>query len=73
MKRALAVYAVAAYLFLHLPLLVLAVFSFNRSRFTVWQGFSLDWYRLAWRDQQLAEAAVNSLTHRGGRHCSPRP
>ena len=57
----MAVYAVAAYLFLHLPLLVLAVFSFNRSRFTVWQGFSLDWYRLALRDPQLAEAAANSL------------
>jgi spermidine/putrescine transport system permease protein len=61
MKRALAAYALAVYLFLHLPLLVLAVFSFNRSRFTVWQGFSLDWYRLAWRDQQLADAAANSL------------
>jgi len=61
MKRGLAAYAVAAYLFLHLPLLVLAIFSFNHSRFTVWQGFSLDWYRLAWRDPQLAEAAANSL------------
>ena len=34
-----------AYAFLHLPLLILAVFSFNASRFTVWQGFSLQWYR----------------------------
>lgn len=34
------------YLFLHLPLLVLIVFSFNASRFGVsWTGFTLDWYR----------------------------
>jgi spermidine/putrescine transport system permease protein len=34
------------YLFLHLPLLVLVVFSFNASRFSVeWTGFTLQWYR----------------------------
>ena len=40
--------AVAAlgYLFLHLPVLVLVVFSFNTSRYSVsWTGFTLDWYR----------------------------
>ena len=41
MKRLLAAYAIAAYAFLHVPLLILAVFSFNASKFTVWQGFSL--------------------------------
>src|SRR6266496_6381480 len=61
MSRWLAVYALAIYAFLHLPLLVLAIFSFNRSRFTVWEGFSLDWYRAAFRDPQLAEAAWNSV------------
>jgi spermidine/putrescine transport system permease protein len=60
-KRALAVYAAAAYLFLHVPLLVLAVFSFHESRFTVWQGFSVHWYAAAFRDLQLAEAAANSV------------
>jgi spermidine/putrescine transport system permease protein len=57
----LAIYAVLAYLFLHLPLLILAGFSFNESRFTVWQGFSLKWYRAAFQNQQLMEAAGNSL------------
>jgi len=57
----LAIYAVGAYLFLHLPLLILAVFSFNSSRFTVWEGFSLRWYGAALHDSQLTEAAVNSL------------
>jgi spermidine/putrescine transport system permease protein len=63
-KRAgwgLAVYATGAILFLHLPLLILAAFSFNASRFTVWTGFSLEWYRAAVRDPQLMEAAANSL------------
>ena len=57
----LAIYAVLAYLFLHLPLLILAGFSFNESRFTVWRGFSLNWYRAAFQNQQLMEAAGNSL------------
>jgi len=58
---ALAIYAVGAYLFLHLPLLILSVFSFNSSRFTVWEGFSLRWYSAALHDTQLTEAAWNSL------------
>ncbi len=34
------------YLFLHLPVLVLVVFSFNASKYSVvWTGFTLDWYR----------------------------
>ena len=64
MKRtgvALSIYALAAYLFLHLPLLILSIFSFNQSRFTVWEGFSLRWYAAALHDSQLTEAASNSL------------
>ncbi|MGH7581281.1 MAG: ABC transporter permease [Gemmatimonadales bacterium] len=35
----------AVYAFLHLPVLVLVVFSFNDSKFSVdWTGFTLDWY-----------------------------
>jgi spermidine/putrescine transport system permease protein len=54
-------YAVAAYLFLYLPLIVLAVFSFNRSRFAVWEGFTLHWYAEAFRNRQMLEAAGNSV------------
>lgn len=61
MKRGLAIYALGAYAFLHLPLLVLAVWGFNASRFTVWQGFSLRWYSAAIADTRLTESAVNSL------------
>lgn len=57
----LGLYAAGAYAFLHLPLAVLAVFSVNASRFTNWQGFSLEWYRATLRDMHLAEATMNSL------------
>jgi len=60
-SRPLALYAAGAYAFLHLPLAVLAVFSFNSSRFTVWESFSLTWYRALFDDTQLLEAAANSL------------
>ena len=34
------------YLLLHLPILILVIFSFNASRYSVsWTGFTLDWYR----------------------------
>jgi spermidine/putrescine transport system permease protein len=61
MSRVLSFYAAAAYLFLHIPLLILAVFSFNASKTSQWQGFSLDWYRTAISNRQLMESAGNSL------------
>ena len=59
--RPLTLYAVLVYAFLHLPLLVLSVFSFNQSRFTKWEGFSLRWYTQAFADPALREATLNSL------------
>jgi spermidine/putrescine transport system permease protein len=59
--RLLGLYAAAAFAFFHLPLVILAAFSFNDSRFTAWQGFSVRWYVSAFADAQLAEAAWNSL------------
>jgi spermidine/putrescine transport system permease protein len=61
MRRWLAAYTAALFAFLHLPLVTLAAFSFNRSRFTVWEGFSLEWYRAIFRDPQLMEGAWNSM------------
>jgi spermidine/putrescine transport system permease protein len=55
------VWAAAVFAFLHLPLVILAVFSFNSSRFTVWEGFSLHWYAAIFRDPQLMEALWNSV------------
>jgi len=59
--RGLALYALAAYAFLHVPLLILAIFSVNSSRFAVWQGFSLQWYRAVADDSNLIESSLNSL------------
>jgi spermidine/putrescine transport system permease protein len=53
---------VAAYAFLYVPLLVLSVFSFNSSRFSVWEGFTLRWYGEAFSNENLLEATMNSLT-----------
>jgi len=61
MKRGLAIYAVFAYAFLHVPLLILAIFSFNSSKFAVWESFSLQWYRAVVADANLIESSVNSL------------
>jgi len=44
--RWLVVFSGLVYLFLHLPILVLVLFSFNDSKFSVdWRGFTLRWYQ----------------------------
>jgi len=55
LPRWLVALVAAVYVFLHLPILVLVVFSFNASKFSVeWTGFSLEWYRrLLQRDDIL--------------------
>ena len=60
-SRATGLWAALVLAFLHAPLLVLLVFSFNKSRFTVWEGFSLVWYRAAMADIQLADGLWNSV------------
>jgi spermidine/putrescine transport system permease protein len=61
MKRWLGVYAVLFFAFLHLPLLTLAAFSFNSSRYTVWEHFSLNWYRAMFHDPQIIDGTWNSI------------
>lgn len=55
--------AAAVYAFLHLPLLVLVVFSFNDSKFGVqWEGFTLAWYsRLLERPEILESLRVSLI------------
>lgn len=55
LPRWLIGFSVLVYLFLHVPILVLVVFSFNASKFSVdWVGFTWDWYlRLLQRDDIL--------------------
>ena len=59
-QRALGIYAACIFVFLHAPLAVLIIFSFNAGRFTIWEGFSTRWYTAAWNDPQLADGLVNS-------------
>jgi spermidine/putrescine transport system permease protein len=37
------------------------IFSFNASRFTLWEGFSLRWYQAVFTDADMADAAWNSV------------
>ena len=61
--RWLLIFAGLVYLFLHLPILVLVVFSFNSSKFSVdWKGFTLQWYhRLLQRPDILRGLKVSVI------------
>ncbi len=53
---------VAVYAFLYLPILLLAVLSFNASRLGFgWEGWTLEWYRQLAQNSLLLRAAGNSL------------
>lgn len=61
-RRALAAHTALIYLFLWVPIGVLAVFSFNTGRQTaVWRGFTLDWYRRLLANEALLASVRNSL------------
>ena len=54
--------AIAVYGFLYLPLSIVVAFSFNNSRLSAeWVGFTLDWYRKLFADEEMLSAAGNSL------------
>src|SRR5260221_12391157 len=61
-SRLLAAHAIATYLFLYGPIVILVLFSFNRSKFvSSWEGFSLRWYVALWQDEQMQEGIRTSL------------
>jgi spermidine/putrescine transport system permease protein len=54
--------ALAGYAFLYLPLAIVVIYSFNDSRLNAeWVGFTLDWYRKLFDDDEMLTAAANSL------------
>ncbi len=61
LPRWLIAVVTAVYLFLHLPLLVLVVFSFNDSKFVTWEGFTLRWYSRLWDRQDIVDSLWVSL------------
>lgn len=55
-------YLSAIYIFFYLPIVILIVYSFNQSQFSVvWKGFTWDWYGQLWQDTELQTVAFNSL------------
>lgn len=60
--RPLAGFTLLVYLLLHLPVLVLILFSFDRSRFSVaWTGFTVEWYRRLGERADILRALEASL------------
>jgi spermidine/putrescine transport system permease protein len=54
--------ALVGYAFLYAPLVIVVVYSFNDSRLNAeWVGFTLDWYRKLFRNEEMLTAAGNSL------------
>jgi spermidine/putrescine transport system permease protein len=50
------------FVFLYLPILLLVVYSFNKSDLNVvWTGFTFDWYAKLWHDEPLIDTLKNSL------------
>ncbi|HLP09417.1 MAG TPA: ABC transporter permease [Opitutaceae bacterium] len=55
-------WTVLVLLFFYAPIVFLVAYSFNSSRLNVvWEGFTLKWYALLWRDNRLLAALENSL------------
>lgn len=50
----------------YVPILLTVIYSFNESKLTtIWEGFSLKWYKELFRDRDLQEALINSLVLAG--------
>lgn len=56
-QRILTWLAIAMFLFLYVPIIVLIIYSFNENRFvSVWTGFSFQWYGEVFRDENTIKA-----------------
>lgn len=61
-SSALLAYSLVILAFLYLPLIILAIYSFNESRLNaVWTGFTVDWYLHLFKNRRVLEALTNSL------------
>lgn len=55
-------YLALIYFFFYFPIVVLIVYSFNNSQYSMlWHGFSWQWYQTLLTDTDLQEVALNSL------------
>lgn len=61
-SHVLTAYALVILAFLYLPLVILALYSFNDSRINaVWSGFTLKWYLTLLSNTRVLEALTNTL------------
>ncbi len=55
-------YASFIYFLLYIPIVILIIYSFNASKYSVqWKGFTLEWYEKLLQNDSLIEAALNTL------------
>lgn len=56
-------YIVLVFMFLYLPIFVIAFYSFNQAKTgALWTGFTLDWYHSLFNDSDVITAFKNSLS-----------
>jgi len=61
-KKIPYIYVAVITILTYVPILLTVVYSFNENKLTtVWDGFSLKWYRELFRDREIREALINSL------------
>ena len=55
-------YTTFVYLFFYTPIIILIIFSFNHSAFSlVWHGFTWNWYTQLWQDSDLQLVTLHSI------------
>lgn len=61
-KAAVRIYMGLIFLFLYAPIIVLIIYSFNKSKSRgQWAGFTLDWYVEMFRDRMIREALYYTI------------
>jgi spermidine/putrescine transport system permease protein len=61
-NKILSASAISLYIFMYLPIVVVAVYSFNASKYGItWKGFTLKWYEVLFNNEQALSATINSL------------
>lgn len=59
----LRIYAVLAFAYIYIPILLLIIFSFNTQKLNIqWEGFTFHWYQELFKDQEVILAVRNTLT-----------
>ncbi len=54
-------YVLLVLLVMYLPVAVVVIYSFNTSKYGIWTGFSLDWYKKLFENRALLTSLGNSL------------